>query len=162
MDVTISGWYYLTEHAKERTRQRIGLTSEDSASAWVNSEIERSIRTEYNGNKTHYFTDTFEIVCDGAKVVTIKPNKNVTSYVTKLGGVLAKETSKLLNYYGKELRKADVTIAEHQLNFLRAKNPKTKTLINERLTDAIDWKSAIEDEIYAVKKAAKQYGIDEV
>lgn len=152
--------YVLSDHAKERIRQRIGLTSAESAVAWVKSEISNADKTKTDGNKTHYITDSFEIICDGVKVVTVKPTDISNEYLTKIGDVVENEVDKLLTKYRRELRKADIAVAETQLNFLRARNPKVKQSISEKMTEAIDYKAAIEDEIKAIEYAGKRYGVE--
>lgn len=155
-----AGKYVLSDHAMQRIRQRVGLTSVDSAAAWVKAEVSKAMNTEQHDHKTHYFTDAFEIICDGTKVVTVKPADSANEYVTRLGGVLAKEVDKLIEKYQRELRKADIAVAEAQLNYLKARNPKTKELISEKLTEAVDRKSAVEDEIKAIQYAGKRYGLE--
>lgn len=154
-----AGSYVLTDHAKDRIRQRIGILSEDAQLAWVETQVKKASHRKQDGHKTHYTAGSFEIVCDGVKVVTVKPTEQSNEYLTKFNDVIAKETRKLLTQYGRELRKAEISVAETQLNFLRARNPKTKALISERLTKAIDWKCALEDEIKKIRKAAERYGV---
>lgn len=155
-----AGKYILSDHAKERIRQRIGLTTDESSIAWVRNTINNAYQSKQDGHKTHYVTEAYEVICDGMKVVTIKPTDSSNEYLTKINDVVSKEITKLLTKYRRELRKADIGIAEHQLNFLRAKNPNTKDVIGSKLTDSIDWKAAIEDEIKAIKFAAKRYGVE--
>lgn len=153
------GSYVLTDHAKDRIRQRIGILSEEAQLAWVETQVKKASHRKQDGHKTHYTVGSFEIVCDGVKVVTVKPTEQSNEYLTKFNDVIAKETRKLLTQYGRELRKAEIAVAEAQLNFLKAKNPKTKALISERLTKAIDRKCSIEDKIRQVEKAAERYGV---
>lgn len=155
-----AGRYILTDHAKERIRQRVGITSEEAAISWIASQVQVASSKKQVGNKTHYMTDIFEIILDGVKIITVKQAESSNEYLTKFNEVLAKEAVKLISTYSRTLRKAEIAVAEAQLNFLRAKNPKTKALISERLTEATDWKCTVEDEIKAIKKAAKQYGVE--
>lgn len=154
-----AGKYVLTDHAKDRIRQRAGIFAEDAAVAWVAEQVKAATSTKRDGNKTHYITGTFEIVLDGVTVITVKPCDSANEYLTKFNEVVAKETSKLLSQYTRALRKAEIAVAEAQLNFLKAKNPKTRELISEKMTEAIDRKCGIEDEIKKIEIAAKRYGV---
>lgn len=152
--------YILSDHATERIRQRVGIESAEVATAWVSEQIKKATRKFNDGHKTHFISEAIEIVTDGLQVITVKPAKNDRSYLDRLGAVVAKEVTKLLTKRERELRKAEIVIAEHTLNRLKARNPKTRALIEERLVKAIDEKQRITDDIYAVKKAARQYGVD--
>jgi hypothetical protein len=155
-----SGKFTLTSHAKERIRQRVGVDSVEAALAWVNENIASATTCNVEGNKTHYLTEAFDIVCDGLRVVTIKPVDNHTDYLTKFNAVLTKEATKLLTKYRRELRKAEITVAECTLNYLKAKSPKVKQSIQRRLTEATDVRAKISDEIRAVEIAAERYGVE--
>lgn len=157
--IQTAGKYVLSSHAKERIRQRAGITSEEVAITWVAEQVKSAVSTKTDGEKVHYITDLFEIVLAGAKVITILPTDNNNEYLTKISEVVSKEVTKVLTKQGRLLRKAEISVAEAQLNYLRAKNPNTKALISERLTEAVDRKASIEDEIYAVEVAAKRYGV---
>ena len=152
--------FTLTDHAKERIRQRIGITAEGAAIAWVSAKVESASKTKRDGRKTHYITEAFEIVCEGLKVVTVMPTDITNRYLTKLGDVITKEVTKLIAEHNKELRKADIAIAEAQLNFLKARNPRTKEVIQAKLVSACDCKVLIEDEIKMIRKAAGRYGVE--
>lgn len=154
-----SGKFTLTSHAKERIRQRVGIDSVEAAIAWVNESIASATESYAQGDKSHYVTEAFDIVCAGLKVITLKPTNNHVDYVTKFGEVLTKEATKLLTKYRRELRKAEIAVAEHSLNFLKAKNPRIKEGINRRLTEATDVRAKLTDEIRAVEIAAERYGI---
>lgn len=155
-----AGKYVLTDHAKERIRQRIGITAEDAAVAWIKESISNAIKTKDNGRKTHYFSEMYEIICEGVKVITVKPAETSNNYLTKMNEVLTKEVAKLLDKYRRELRKADIEVAQNQLNYLRARNPNTKAIIKRRLADAVDVKALVEDEIRAIEIAARKYGVE--
>lgn len=154
-----AGEFMLSKHAKERIRQRIGIASEQSALAWVQDAVRTAKGTRVSGHQTHYLTDAFEIICDGVKVVTVKQTDSSNEYLTKFSEVISKEAGKLLSKYQQELRKADIEVAQLNLNFLRAKNPNTKAIISERMTEAIDYKAMIEDEIGSIKYASRRYGV---
>lgn len=154
-----TGQFILTDHARERIRQRVGIVADSAAIAWVAEQVRRATETKRDGSKTHYTTDLFEIILDGAKVVTVKPSEHSNGYISKFNEVLTKEATKLLATYRRELHKAEIAVAEAQLNFLKARNPKVKATIQRRLTDAADYKATIEDEIKAVEKAAARYGV---
>jgi hypothetical protein len=154
-----AGQFILTNHARERIRQRVGITSDSAAIAWVADQVKNAINVKHDGGKMHYLTDAFEIVCDGARVVTVKPAEFANKYLSEFKSVLIRETTKLLTKYERELRKAEIAVAEAQLNFLKARNPKIKEIIQRKLTDAIDYKAAVEDEIKAIKIAASRYGV---
>lgn len=156
-----AGKYFLTDHAKERIRQRLGISSEDGALSWVRTQIENANNVENVKGQAHYLADKFVIVCDGAKVITVKPAENSNQYMTVLRDAVAKEVRKLQSEYRRELRRSEIKVAETHLNLLRAKNPKTKKLIRDRLVEATDWKASIEDELKAINFAGKRYGVEE-
>lgn len=157
-----TGKFTLTSHAKDRLRQRLGIESSEAQTSWANETIATSQDVKAQGNKTVYVSESYEIVCDGLRVITVKPVDNVYSYVSKFKSVLKRETTKLLTPKERLLRKAEVKVAELTLNYLKAKNPNTKAIINERLVSATDEKQRLADEIYAIKKAAGQYGVAEL
>lgn len=152
--------YELTAHAQERIRQRIGIESVEVATKWVSDHIAKASTTFADKGNTHYVTDVIEVVVNGFKVITVKPANNDRSYLDQLNAVVAKEVEKMLTNKAKEIRKVDITIAEHTLNRLRAKNPNTVALIEKRLIRSIDAKQRLNDEVYAIEKAGKQYGVD--
>lgn len=151
--------YILTKHAEERIRQRVGIESAEVATAWVSEQIKKASRQFKESGNTHYVTDLIEIVTNGLRVITVKPSENDRSYLDRLGEVVAKEVTKIMAKKERELRRIEITIAEHTLNRLKARNPNTRALIERRLIRAIDEKQRINDAIYAVKKAASQYGV---
>lgn len=154
-----SGKFTLTSHAKERIRQRVGIDSVDAALAWANENIAKAAEVYAQGNKTHYVTEAFDIVCAGLKVVTIQPTNNHVDYLAKFNEVLTKEAAKLLKKYRRELRKAEISVAEFTLNYLKAKNPKIKAALQQKLTQATDMKAKLADEIRAIENAAERYGV---
>src|SRR5690625_2155178 len=151
--------FILTKHATERIRQRVGLESKEAATAWVREQIAKASRKSKEGGNTHYVSDVIEIVTNGLRVITVKPSEDDRNYLYNLGQSVAKEVSKMLTKKERNLRKAEIVIGEHTLNRLKARNPNTRALIERRLIRAIDDKQRIMDEIYAVKKAAAQYGV---
>ena len=151
--------FILTKHATERIRQRVGIESIEVATAWINEQIAKASRKYNEGTNTHFVSESIEVVTNGLRVITVKPSENDRSYLDKLGEVVAKEVTKMLTKKERDLRKAEIVIAEHTLNRLKARNPNTRALIERRLIRAIDDKQRIMDEIYAVKKAAAQYGV---
>ncbi|MDQ0154965.1 hypothetical protein [Robertmurraya andreesenii] len=149
----------LSEHARERIRQRVGLIADYAALAWVADVIKNAKQQRRDGRKVHYITDLFEVIVDGVTVVTVKPTENTNGYITKFNEMLTKESRKLIATYRRELRKAEIAVAEAQLNYLKARNPKTRESIGARLTSAIDHKALITDKIKAVEIAAKRFGV---
>lgn len=155
-----AGQFILTNHARDRIRQRVGITTDSAALAWIADQIKNATSEHTDGNKIHYLTESFEIICEGVRVITVKPADRANKYMGEFKRLLTSETSKLIAKYERELRKAEIAVAEAQLNFLKARNPKIKRIIQRKLTDAIDYKAAIEDEIKAIKIAANRYGVD--
>lgn len=150
----------LSEHARERIRQRVGIIADDAAIAWVSDVIKNAKQEKRQGRKVHYFTDIFEVIIDGITIVTVKPTESSNGYIAKFNDLITSETRKLTAAYRRELRKAEIAVAEAQLNYLKARNPKTKDSIGKKLTEAIDKKALISDKIKAVEIAAKRYGVD--
>ena len=101
----------------------------------------------------------FELVLDGTTVVTIKQSTNNNEPAKYLAGVMQKEVAKFMRTKKAELKKAEMALLEAQLNFLRAKNPNTKRIISERITQLGDAKAKVEDEIKAMELAAERFGV---
>lgn len=156
-----TGKFTLTTHAKERIRQRVGIEALDAQVAWANETIAKAgeIDAKLEG-RVGYKTESFEIICAGLKVITVNPVANSQTYLTKLSGVLTKEVRKMIVPHERLLRKAEIRVAELTLNYLKARNPKTKRMINERLVEATDEKQRLTDEVYAMRKAAERYGVE--
>ena len=150
---------YLSSHAKDRLRQRVGIESIDAGIAWVRTNMERAKRTFKQGHKTHYVTEMFELVLDGTTVVTIKQSTDNNESAKYLAGVVQKEVAKFMRTKKAEMKKAEMALLEAQLNFLRAKNPNTKRIISERITQLGDAKAKVEDEIKAMELAAERFGV---
>lgn len=149
----------LTSHAKDRLRQRVGIESLDAGIAWVRTNIERAIRSHRNGHFTYFYTEMFEIIMDGEKVVTVKPAVANNACADLLRSKVTKEVTKFMRQKKSELKKAEIALLETQLNLLKAKSPKVKRSISERLADLTDGKAKIEDEIKQMELAAESYGV---
>ena len=54
--------FILTKHATERIRQRVGIESNEVATAWVSEQIAKASRKFKEGGNTHYVSDVIEIV----------------------------------------------------------------------------------------------------
>lgn len=152
--------FSLTKHAQERIRQRAGIDADSAQLAWAEQSISESTHKYKQGRQTVYVTKNHEIICDGYTVVTIKPVDNDRKYVNKFGIAVANEARKIVLANERLLRKAEIKVAELTLNMLKARNPRTKELISGRLVEATDEKQRLADEIYAIKKAAGQYGVE--
>jgi hypothetical protein len=152
----------LTSHARERLRQRVGITSDDAGIAWVKESIKnaKGVEIEDESGLPVFLTENMKIVMDGEKIVTVKPHKKDNPYIKGIAENITKEVSKLVDDYGRKLRKAEIEVAECQLNFLKARNPNTKARISEKLSEAVRKKSEIENEITMIKYAGKRYGVD--
>lgn len=155
-----SGKFALTKHAGEKVRQRVGIESLEVATAWVNEEIAKAGEYSQESSKRFaYITDAFKIVCAGLSVITVIPTDNHVDYLAKFGEIVTKEATKLLTKYRREFRKAEIEVAEYTLNFLKAKNPKIKGNLQQKLTQATDDKAKLADEIRAIEIAAERYGV---
>jgi|SRR5690625_2786612 len=152
--------WILTKHAKERIEQRLGIMSDDIALSWVSEAIKGTKTVEKEGDKNHYITDTFRIICDGFRVVTVIPKEDTNEYIDKFNYLVGKEYQKQLVKKERELRKAEIEVYEKQLNYLKAKNPNTIDLISKQIVQAIDLKKKISDSIQHLKQAAQRYGIE--
>ena len=152
-----SGKFVLSAHAKERIRQRVGINSTEAALAWVNESIATANETYLDGHKTHYLTDSYDITCDKLRVITLTQTDNHIDYLTKFSNLVTKEATKLLTKYRRELRKAEILVAELTLNYLKAKSPKVRAIIQRNLTIATDERARIEDEVRAVEIAADKF-----
>lgn len=155
-----TGKFTLSSHARERIRQRLGLTTDSAAIAWVKDAVKNSIETRNQGHKLVYVTDLYEIVLDGMKVISVVPTDQANPYLTKLNDELTKRVTKLLTEWKRELRKAEIAVAEAQLSYLKAKSPKVKDVIQRKMTEAVEWRASVENELNNIKYAGKRYGVE--
>lgn len=152
----------LSSHASDRIRQRVGITSAEVGAAWASDKVRNAIKSWNKNGQIHYDVGDYVIVVGGNTVITVTPKGNETSYLDKFNEVVAKEARKHLDKYRRDLRKADIAVAEAQLNYLRAKNPNTREIIRKRIVEAGDKRAQLNDKIYAVELAAKRYGVETV
>ncbi len=151
--------YIITTHARQRIKERLGIESIEVASAWVAEQLRKASRSYKDEHRTNYVTDMYEIVTDGLKIVTVKPKGIAADYMTKLTGMLSREIEKELTKVNRELRKIEITVAEHTLNQLKARNPRTKDVIQTKLLVALEEKARIENEVKSVQRAAEKFGL---
>jgi hypothetical protein len=155
--------YYISEHAQERIRQRVGLQSLGDMRRWATERVEdgKFVRKQPDGRDV-YANGNFEIVIqpETNAVVTVLDHKQFVSHADRFKQKIEKEAKKSITYYGRLFRKAEINVAEITLNMLKARNPKIKAKLNERLTMANDEKEKLATEITVIRKAAKQYGVE--
>lgn len=151
----------ISDHAKTRLRQRFSIDSDRAAQSWVQSKLADGslIRTEPNG-KLYYRCGNAELIVANGVLITVQFSDGEQKFLEKFGSVLSKEVQKLLTVNERALRKAEINVAEINLNMLKARNPKIKAMLGEKLTKAIDEKDKIVTEIKLIRKAASQYGVE--
>lgn len=149
--------YTPTLHAIERAHHRLGINPTD-AKRWFNDTMRKAkyLFTQKYGNKTQaiYEVDDMRIVVDtnNYHIVTVKPSVD-TSILTP---VFEREHRKLVREVTRNIRKHELIIAEltvdkgeRMLSYARARNPKTRELI-QRDIDAI--KAEIESNEAAITR----------
>ena len=158
------GQYTLTRHAWERVQQRYNITDKTAADQFISQKINRGKKTKTEGDKTYYVEGNTEIIVGSAnKVITIYESIHEihrSEFLSKVSKSIEKEAKKFIAKYSGEIRKIDIEIAEFNLNRLKARNPKTKQLITDRLMDAMQRKDDVIYRMKYVKESARDYGVD--
>ncbi|MFD1453267.1 hypothetical protein [Oceanobacillus sojae] len=152
---------YITKHAWERLRQRVGIESRDAGIAWVTAKLSEAEHKEIDGHQTKYHAGSYTLVMDGNRLVTIQPSKTESDYSGLLKGKLAKEARSFIGKKKAELRKLEIALLETQINLLKAKNPKIKRSIADKLSGITDEKYRIEDAILGMRIAAQSMGVED-
>lgn len=152
--------YILTSHGRERIRERLGIATDSAAVAWVREAVDNAKDSWKQGGKTVYLSKNYEIVLDGNKVVTVKPTDASNMYLGKIDALLKRHITKQLAQLEREFRKKEITVAEAQLNYLKARNPKTKEAIRLKLSEAVSEKAAVSGEIDSLKFAGRRHGVE--
>lgn len=155
--------FYLSEHAQERIRQRVGLTSIGDMRKWATERVEdgQFVRKQADGREV-YAHGNYEIVVqpETNAVVTVLDRKQLVSHADRFKQTIEKEARKSLDTYGRMFRKAEIKVAEITLNMLKCRNPKIKAKLSEKLTIAKDEMEKLDTEITVIRKAAKGYGVE--
>ena len=156
-------YLHVTSHAKKRLRQRFGLQSVEAMRSWTLSRIKQGTfdRTETNGHKI-YRWENAEIVLtsDERTLVSVIDHTRTEEIKSQIGTHVGKELRKLKQTTERALRKAEINVSEITLNMLKARNPKIKAALNEKLTKADDEKDALVGELKAIRNAASEFGVE--
>jgi hypothetical protein len=150
-------------HAQERIRQRFGITSLKAMKSWARAKLldGKYVKTQADGRKVYHWGNVELIVTGDEKLlITVMDLTTPKSYSEKFSEAIAKEAHKALVGKGRAFRKAEIVVAEITLNMLKCRNPKIKAKLNENLTKANDEKEAILSEIKAIKRSAREYGVE--
>jgi hypothetical protein len=149
-------------HAQQRLRQRIGLQSLRSMISWATAKKMdgQMVRKQPDGKIVYAWGD-YELVFtnDEKMLITVVDRGKEKDVAEMLGEKVAKEARKLLAVQERLLRKAEINVAEITLNMLKARNPKIKAKLNEKLTIATDERDNIKTEVIVIRKAAEKYGV---
>lgn len=152
-----------TKHAMDRIRERYGVSDQLAANQWVSRKINQAKESFKKDDKTHYLNGSMEIVVAGAnkKVITVMENsyRSSNDFIRKTGEMLTKELNKQITVFKREYRKADIKVAEYNLNYLKAKNPKIKQTIQKRMNDAMDERDDLFEKIKDIENTAEHYGV---
>lgn len=151
------------KHAQDRIRQRFGIESVSTMKSWATAKVNdgKLVRVQPDGRKVYQWGKIELIVTgDGKALVTVKDLEDLQTYAERFAGAVEKESRKALLRTERAFRKAEIHVAEITLNMLKARNPKIKASLNEKLTKADDYKEKLKTEIHVIKKAAKEHGVE--
>lgn len=130
--------YYLRNHAIDRIRARYGIGANDAVE-WINDKM---IDAKYV-SKGHGDTVLYESNCGIRIYVDNKDNMVTTVHpavdTSFLNDAIKREVRKMESQFTKKIRGIEADIgeentvyAEMTINYAKARNPKTKELINKR------------------------------
>ncbi|MDQ0174439.1 hypothetical protein [Bacillus chungangensis] len=132
--------YTATLHAIERAHLRFGVALEN-AETWFREELRRAKYISSQGsNKIIYENEgkTFVVNVDERKIITVRP----TADAAFLQPIFERERRKAKRLLTKTTRALELEMAhlliekgEQTLNKARARNPKTRALIQERINE---------------------------
>lgn len=132
--------YTPTAHAIERAKLRFGVEVE-KAREWINDKMRNAqyLTTNEKG-QVIYGSDGIRLVADDEQAVIVTVyNELKTDF---LAPMLGREKRKLKRYYTKVIREKELQYAEFlrdiadlAINRAKARNPKTRELIAERIAD---------------------------
>lgn len=154
---------FITEHAQDRLRQRFGLDSLKAMYSWVSAKKldGKFVRKQPDGRKVYAWGDVELFFSPNESTLISVVDTGLTKrLVAQFGSSLAKEARKLLIVKEREYRKIEISVAEITLNMLKARNPKIKTKLNDKLTIVNDRKENLLSEIKSIRLAAKEYGVE--
>lgn len=159
----MSNFIFVTPHAQERIRQRFGIESVRAMQTWAKAKlIDGKLDRKQPDGRLVYRWGSVELVVssDGSTLITVMDVQAQSNYIELLGEAVVKKARTLLVTKERAFRKAEINVAEITLNMLKARNPKIKALLSERLTKANDIKENLATEIKLIRKAAEQYGVN--
>lgn len=153
---------FVSPHAQERIRQRFNISALREMQQWATEKVKDAnlISTGPDGRKIFRWGSVDLIVSNDENVlITVLDQAIPKSYADKFKDVVTKQVRKELLAKEREFRKAEINVAEITLNMLKARNPKIKTMLNDKLTKANDYKENLLVEIKSIRQAAQQYGV---
>lgn len=132
--------YQPTKHAIERAELRFGIDPERAAS-WFNDIMRKAKYVAANGkNGLVYQADNIRVVVDGTTDAIITVHEALTADFLK--PTLERELRKLKREYTRLIRKLELEYAESlqeigdmAVNRAKARNPKTRALIEGRIAE---------------------------
>src|SRR5690606_3366313 len=139
----MSGKYTLTLHAIERAQHRLGVEPSE-ARRWINDTMRKAkyLFTQKRGSRSQaiYEVDDIQVVVDTSnhQVVTIKPAVD-TSILTPIfereGRRIKREVTRNTRRHERAIAELTVEMGERMVAYARARNPKTRELIQRDIDE---------------------------
>ena len=145
--------YELTNHAMDRIRQRVGITSMPVALKWAADIISKGKRSNLKGGRVQYETDEMTVICANKAIVTVYPTEANNEYTRLFNDKITKEYTKIKTELNRELRKAEIYRCEVELAMFKAKNSKIVEKLSKRVTEALDDRQRIADKLHRLDMA---------
>ncbi len=132
--------YTPSRHVTDRLKIRFGIAA-DKATKWINDKMRKAKYVSSNGkNRLTYENDGVQIVVDDSTHVVITVHHAVTT--SFLRPVLDRELRKMERGHTRLIRQIELDMAmslrkyaDMAINYAKARNPKTRELISERMAE---------------------------
>lgn len=154
--------YVCTKHALNRTRERFGIGDKVAANQWATRQINSADKSFWKDGKKHFIKGNVEFVTSEKRIITIQENNETSAnkFVRELSEVLVKEIKRNMTMYKRKMNAVEIEIAQLNLNRLKARNPKIKALVQERMFEAMERKEEIAKDVLSLEYSAKHYGVE--
>lgn|SRR5699024_1030695 len=132
--------YYVTHHAAERARLRFGIEGH-SVVEWINDVMKKAKYVSSQGNdRLLYEHKDMQIIVGGnsRKIITIHPNTRLDFLRPALEREIRKikrETTRNIRAAERRLAKEYKELGERLINYANAKNPNTRDIVAERVSE---------------------------
>lgn len=144
--------YVPTRHAIDRARIRFGITP-DKAAEWINELMQGAKYVASNGrNGLTYEKDGIRIVIDGATNAVITLHHALRTdflrpALEREARKIKRESTREIRELERRLAKAYAELSDRMMNYANARNPKTRAIIGERVSEVEAFISEVETAI---------------